>query len=93
MELPQNYAQLSQPERRAAREEYARLQGGNCHFCGKPLSGGPADSVAKKRVNQRLFPPNFFRFPVHLHHSHKSGLTIGAVHSRCNAVLWQYHGE
>jgi hypothetical protein len=28
-----------------------------------------------------------------LHHCHQTGLTIGAVHAKCNAVLWQYHGE
>lgn len=32
-------------------------------------------------------------YPVHLHHDHKTGLTIGAVHAKCNAVLWQYYGE
>jgi hypothetical protein len=40
-----------------------------------------------------LFPKNFLKWPVHLHHSHDTGMTIGAVHSYCNAVLWQYHNE
>jgi hypothetical protein len=44
-------------------------------------------------IDRELFPPGFFNYPVHLHHSHNSGLTIGAVHSYCNAVLWHYHGE
>ena len=44
-------------------------------------------------ITNSLFPPNFFKWPVHLHHSHDTGMTIGAVHARCNAVLWQYHGE
>lgn len=44
-------------------------------------------------VNMKLFPPNFFKHPVHLHHDHQTGMTIGAVHNHCNAVLWQYYGE
>jgi hypothetical protein len=47
----------------------------------------------KKKINARLFPPNFFNWPVHLHHCHVTGLTIGAIHCHCNAVLWQYHGQ
>jgi hypothetical protein len=31
--------------------------------------------------------------PVHLQHSHVTGLTEGAVHAFCNAVLWQYEGR
>jgi hypothetical protein len=49
--------------------------------------------VMSKKINVDLFPPNFFKWPVHLHHDHRTGMTIGAVHCRCNAVLWQYHGE
>jgi hypothetical protein len=40
-----------------------------------------------------LFPELFLKYPVHLHHSHVTGLTIGAVHAYCNAVLWVYHDE
>ena len=41
----------------------------------------------------RLFPESFFKYPVHLHHSHDTGKTIGAVHAYCNAVLWEYYGQ
>ena len=91
--LPVYYKVLTQPERRAVREEYVRQQGGKCAHCGCDLTGAARDDILAKRVNARLFPPNFFRWPVHLHHCHKTGMTIGAVHSHCNAVLWQYHGE
>lgn len=91
--LPVNYIELKPHERRAVREQYIREQEGNCHFCKAPLSGPPADDVASLKVNARLFPVGFFRWPVHLHHSHDTGMTIGAVHNHCNAVLWQYHGE
>jgi hypothetical protein len=49
--------------------------------------------VNKNPINQILFPKSFFKYPVHLHHCHKTGLTLGAVHHYCNAYLWQYLGE
>jgi len=91
--LPTNYEELPIPMRRVVREEYVRRQGGLCSHCNAPLAGEPSASVQKLRINERLFPPNFFKWPVHLHHSHDTGMTIGAVHCRCNAALWQYHGE
>ena len=93
LNLPVKYDQLAPAKRKAVREEYVRLQDGLCHFCGCALTGPPAEAVAAKTVNHRLFPDGFFNHPVHLHHSHDSGLTLGAVHNYCNAVLWQYHGE
>lgn len=93
MILPARYDKLSPIERRAVREEYIRLQGGNCYHCGNPLDSKPTESISKMQVNKKRFPAAFFNWPVHLHHSHKTGLTIGAVHCQCNAVLWQYHGE
>lgn len=91
--LPCNYNRLDQPTRRAVREEYVRLQAGKCHHCGQHLQGPAAQHVRDRSVNDNLFPPNFFSWPIHLHHNHQTGLTIGAVHALCNAVLWQYHGE
>lgn len=93
MKLPVDYTSLDWMQRRDVRNEYVRVQNGLCSHCGFPLSGLPAQKVAKKKVNEKLFPENFFKYPVHLHHSHESGMTIGAVHNYCNAVLWQYHGE
>lgn len=93
MDLPVNYNEIHYTERRKVREEYVKRQGGNCCHCGAPLSGEPTKEIKEKWVNRRLFPPNFFKWPVHLHHNHDTGMTIGAVHNRCNAVLWQYHDE
>lgn len=93
MKLPIDYSSAHWTTRRAAREEYIRQQDGKCAHCGEPLSGAPALSVTEKPVCPKLFPKNFFTWPVHLHHCHETGLTIGAVHNYCNAVLWQYHGE
>lgn len=91
--LPADYRALEWWERRDVRNRYVAQQGGLCHHCKAPLSGPPAERVARLRVKRSLFPPSFFQHPVHLHHSHETGLTIGAVHNYCNAVLWQYYGE
>lgn len=93
MELPVNYNEISIPMRRAVREEYVRLQGGLCLYCGEPLSGEPRADITSKKINKRLFPETMFKWPVHLHHDHETGLTKGAVHCYCNAVMWQYDGE
>lgn len=91
--LPAVYSDLEWWERREVRDEYVRLQGGKCHHCNASLDQEPAKHIRGKRINWALFPPNFTKHPVHLHHSHDDGMTIGAVHALCNAVLWQYHGE
>ena len=88
---PVNYNSLSWQERREVRAEYVRHQGGNCYHCGAPLCSSPSKKVVETRINKRLFPAAFFDHAVHLHHDHATGMTIGAVHAKCNAVLWQYH--
>jgi hypothetical protein len=93
MKLPINYKNSHWTVRDEAREKYVELQGGKCCHCGNPLDGEPNDEIMAKDVDEHLFPANFFYYPVHLHHSHITGLTIGAVHCRCKAVLWQYHNE
>jgi len=93
MKLPVNYNEVPQYQRRLIREEYAKIQDGNCCHCGSPLGGHPPKKITDMPVNRKLFPTGFFKWPVHLHHDHRTGMTIGAVHNYCNAVLWQYHGE
>ena len=92
---PQDYRKLKQHQRRALRNDYVAAQAGLCRHCQWPLDGSPAPSVTSKAVRWELFPGgrDFLRHPVHLHHCHKTGKTLGAVHAYCNAVLWQYHGE
>lgn len=87
-----HYPSMTQPERRAMRERYVRHQNGKCHFCAEPLSGPPGER-AGLRVRWASFPLGFQNHLIHLHHNHETGMTIGAVHMKCNAVLWQYHGE
>ena len=75
------------------RDAYVALQDGNCYLCDHDLEGKPSAEIEAADVTESLFPPGFFNHPVHLHHSHKTGLTIGAVHAKCNAVEWEYFGE
>lgn len=91
--LPTLYEELDWKMRKQVREKYVEIQGGNCCHCFKPLSGEPPKEILQKKIDLKLFPEHFFKYPIHLHHSHKTGLTIGAVHNYCNAVLWQYYGE
>lgn len=91
--LPVYYNNLSIHERRLVREQYVKEQDHLCYFCGKSLLDGPPDNILNKKINWNLFPKGFLDYPVHLQHDHRTGLTEGAVHAYCNAVLWQYHGK
>lgn len=93
IKLPVDYDSCSSSMRKLVREQYARIQGGRCKHCNQPLDGPPTDEVEKRYIDLSLFPPGFFNHPVHLHHSRETGKTIGAIHARCNAFLWQYKGE
>ena len=93
MELPVNYDETHYKKRKLVREEYTRVQGGKCYHCGQPLDNLPAQAITEMPIDRTLFPIGFFKNPVHLHHSHDTGLTIGSVHAHCNANLWVYHNE
>lgn len=93
MKLPINYKDSDWTTRKQAREQYCFEQKGKCHYCGSDLSGEPREDVKRKVINVKLFPKGMFNYPIHLHHCHKTHMTIGAVHAKCNAILWQYHGE
>ena len=93
MKLPIKYSEVNLIERREAREEYIRRQKGKCHYCDAFLHDQASKEVIDADINEVLFPDNFFNHPIHLHHDHDTDLTIGVVHARCNAYLWQYLGE
>lgn len=90
MQLPKNYDKLTHKERKAVCAEYVRLQKGKCWYCKLPLDEEP---VKDRPIKLWLFPEGFLDAPIHLQHDHSTGLTEGAVHGRCNAILWQYHGR
>lgn len=93
IKLPAVYDQLTPEQRKRVRETYAKKQKGRCYHCKQPLEHKPPERITKLPLIRVTYPPDFFKWPVHLHHNHETGLTIGAVHAYCNAVLYEYHGE
>lgn len=91
--LPVKYNEIDQQTRKLIREMYVQQQNGLCQHCNLPLTELPIESMKQYPINKSLFPETMFIYPVHLHHSRVTGLTIGAVHAYCNAYLWQYKGE
>ncbi len=89
--LPTDYTKLSVKQRRIVREQYVQKQDGLCAFCCGSLS--KPFNLQEVYINKDLFPIGFFKNPIHLHHNHKTGMTIGALHAECNAIAWQYFGE
>lgn len=91
MQLPVRYSEIDSRTRRKVREEYIKLQNGECYWCKCNLHKEPPGFIKNKKINWKLFPSNFLQYPIHLQHDHFTGLTEGAVHAYCNAVMWQYH--
>lgn len=87
---PAKYDNLSQSERRELRNRYMKEQHYVCPFCGLDLRQRPEELHPElvKQINWKRFPKHFLKYPVHLHHNHITGLTIGAYHSICNAILF-----
>ena len=88
MKLPAVYHDLNPRQRRDVRSAYVKVQKGLCWYCATRLKDSPAQFVLNYQVDISLFPTGFFTWPVHLHHDRVTGLTVGAVHARCNAVSW-----
>lgn len=95
MNLPTNYNKLDwrKGETRLVREKYIELQENKCYWCGQFLNEPPSEKVSNAKINWKLFPGGFQKHPVHLQHCHKTGMTEGAVHMKCNAYMWEYHGR
>lgn len=92
-QLPIDYTKLHWTERREVRLQYIKEQNNLCIHCKCSLSEPAPKEILDKKINWDIFPPNFLKYPVHLQHNHDTGMTEGAVHNYCNAVLWQYHGK
>ena len=94
MKLPIKYSNLDYNTKKQVRLAYLEQQKGLCYFCKKSLSNDVLESFKNKYpIHWEFFPKNFLNYPIHLHHNHNTDLTIGVVHSYCNAVLWQYYKE
>lgn len=93
MELPTDYTKLTPSQRREVRLQYIKEQNNLCMYCGETLDEAAPKRITKKPINWVLFPQGFRDHPIHLQHCHRTGMTEGAVHNYCNAVLWQYEGR
>lgn len=93
MKLPVNYNKLTRKARKGVRIEYIKLQDNKCYWCKESLDTNPTKEVQEATIDLTLFPPHFLDHPIHLQHCHNTHMTEGAVHARCNAVMWQYHGR
>lgn len=93
MELPVKYDDIPVKKKYLIREAYISEQNGKCYYCKGDLKCNPPKEITDKKITPKLYPPGFFNHPVHLHHSHDTGLTLGVVHNYCNAILWEYHNE
>jgi len=91
--LPVDYNSLDWKEKREVREQYIQEQQGKCYYCKCSLKEHAPKRITKLEINWSLFPKNFLKYPIHLQHNHNTGMTEGAVHNYCNAVLWQYEGK
>lgn len=91
--LPINYTKLTSQQRREVRLQYIQLQENKCFYCKHDLGKPAPEYITSKTINWKLFPQNFLQYPIHLQHCHKTGMTEGAVHNYCNAVMWQYEGR
>jgi hypothetical protein len=89
--IPVNYITLTQEQRKIVREQYVKEQNNKCIYCNCSLDKLPPQEILDKKINWSIFPKNFLKYPIHLQHNHNTGMTEGAVHNRCNAILWQYH--
>lgn len=88
--LPVDYTELTFLERKLVREQYIKEQKNLCYYCKSPLNEKPPKDITDKKINWNLFPNNFLAYDIHLQHNHYNGMTEWAVHSYCNAVMWEY---
>jgi len=91
--LPVDYTKLNWKERKAVREQYVVEQDHKCFYCKTSLKLSAPTFITDKKIDWGLFPPHFLKHPIHLQHNHDTGMTEGAVHNYCNAVMWQYDGR
>jgi len=91
--LPVDYNSLAAGERKKVRQQYIQQQEGKCFYSGESLESPPPIRITDLEIDWSLFPKGFLNAPIHLQHDHGTGLTEGAVHGYCNAVMWEYEGR
>lgn len=92
-DLPVKYDNLQWFEKKLVREQYVVEQDFKCYYCQHSLQEPAPEYITSKKIDWSFFPQNFLKSPIHLQHNHDTGMTEGAVHNYCNAVMWQYEGR
>ena len=64
--LPVDYTKLNWAERRQVREQYIKEQDRKCYYCGCSLDEPAPKHITEKKINWKLFPKNFLKYPIHL---------------------------
>ena len=94
--FPQRYRDLNTNQRRKLRDEYVEHFRGRCLYCGLKLDGKPS-RIVRDSVDEIEWDDlpggkeGFLSNPIHLHHDHGTGLTLGPVHALCNAHSWHFY--
>ncbi|MDX1406389.1 MAG: sigma factor-like helix-turn-helix DNA-binding protein [Woeseiaceae bacterium] len=91
--FPQRYRDLNYNQRRKLCDEYVEYFKGRCPYCNELLDNEPHEFVRQSadEIDWDTLPggkEGFLKNPVHLHHDHKTGLALAAVHAMCNAHSW-----
>lgn len=94
--FPQRYSDLNANQRSKLRDEYVVYFKGRCLYCDGQLDDEPHEFVRESadEIEWDHLPGSkdgFLKSPVHLHHDHETGLTLGPVHALCNAHSWHFY--
>lgn len=92
-DLPVDYTKINWIKRKQVRQQYIEEQNWKCAYCKCTLKEDAPLVITSMPIDWSLFPEHFLKYPIHLQHNHETGMTEGAVHSYCNAVMWQYEGR
>lgn len=92
-ELPVDYNKIPWRQIKDVRDQYTQEQNGICLFCGGDLHSKPPEYIKEIPIDWSYFPVGFFKNPTHLYYRRDTGMTVGTVHQKCNAVIWKYELE
>lgn len=86
LELPTKYSSLTGERKSAVKEAYICLQRDRCWLCGDDLYDPPKFLVENPNYMPLCGNQLAEHSPLHLHHDHKTGLTLGVTHAECNIL-------
>lgn len=86
LELPTKYSSLSGERLSAVKDAYICLQRERCWLCGDNLYELPKYIVDNPNYMGLCYNQLAEQTPLHLHHNHDTGLTLGVAHAECNII-------